>query len=205
MAELAKRSDWRNTPLPVEHRHLSVDLAPFTAEEFARLTNGHVPQGADDDWFMFWEAPWFYIHRSANGFCIFQVRVEPDGEQYRVFETLVNRNPLQHAEESDDRDAILASVLLANQALRDTNRMWERYVAPRREPELAVGPGAAAFAKGGCGCLAGFVAIGLLVVLIGGNMHIDLGGAICLFIGGGILGLIVLTIYNKGRRDSGER
>ena len=32
-------------------------------------------------------------------------------------------------------------------------------------------------------------------------MHIDLGGAIVLFVGGGILGLTVMAIYNKGARE----
>jgi hypothetical protein len=62
------------------------------------------------------------------------------------------------------------------------------------------GPGAA-FAKGGCGCLILFLVVGFLVVALGGSMHIDLGGALILFLIGGVLGLIVLAIYNKGRMD----
>ncbi len=58
-----------------------------------------------------------------------------------------------------------------------------------------------AFVKGGCGCLLGFVLIGLFFVLIGGHMHIDIGGAIALFVIGGIIGLVVLAIYNKGTRE----
>jgi len=67
------------------------------------------------------------------------------------------------------------------------------------------GPSAgAAFAKGGCGCLIAFLVFGFFVAIVGGNVHIDLGGAILLFVIGGILGLIVLSIYKKGRRDSGD-
>lgn len=61
-----------------------------------------------------------------------------------------------------------------------------------------------AFAKGGCGCLVGFVVLGLLVALLGGSFHIDLGGAIMLFVIGGVVGLIYLSIYNKGKRDAGD-
>jgi hypothetical protein len=60
----------------------------------------------------------------------------------------------------------------------------------------------AAFVKGGCGCLVAFLVIGLLVALLGGRVNIDIGGAIALFVIGGILGLIVLAVYNKGRRDA---
>jgi len=59
-----------------------------------------------------------------------------------------------------------------------------------------------AFAKGGLGCIAIFFAIGILCVLIGGSMHIDLGGALMLFVIGGVIGLVVLTIYNKGKEDA---
>ena len=62
-----------------------------------------------------------------------------------------------------------------------------------------------AFVKGGCGCLIAFVVLGLSCALIGGNVHIDLGGVILLFVIGGILGLIVLAIYNKGRNDADRR
>ena len=59
-----------------------------------------------------------------------------------------------------------------------------------------------AFVKGGCGCLLAFVVLGLSCALIGGHFHINLGGAIFLFVLGGILGLIVLAIYNKGKDDA---
>ena len=58
-----------------------------------------------------------------------------------------------------------------------------------------------AFGKGGCGCLVAFAVIALLAVLIGGSATIDLGGAIMLFVIGGVIGLVVLAIYNKGHRN----
>ena len=58
--------------------------------------------------------------------------------------------------------------------------------------------GGQAFIKGGCGCLLAFLAIGFLCILIGGHMNIDIGGALCLFVFGGIIGLVVLAIYNRG-------
>ena len=62
-----------------------------------------------------------------------------------------------------------------------------------------------AIVKGGCGCLVAFLVIGLLCVLIGGSMRIDICGAICLFVFGGIIGLIVFAIYNKGVRKGRDR
>ena len=59
-----------------------------------------------------------------------------------------------------------------------------------------------AFAKGGCGCFLLFILFAGIAMLLGGNAHIDLGGAFLLFFIGGILGLIILAIYNKGKRDA---
>jgi hypothetical protein len=59
-----------------------------------------------------------------------------------------------------------------------------------------------AFVKGGCGCLLAFVALAAISVIAGGSAHIDLGGAVCLFVGGGLVGLLVLAIYNKGKQDA---
>lgn len=59
-----------------------------------------------------------------------------------------------------------------------------------------------AFIKGGGGCLGAFVALGLLALLVGGTFTIDLGGALVLFVFGGLIGLVVFAIYDKGRRDA---
>jgi hypothetical protein len=38
-------------------------------------------------------------------------------------------------------------------------------------------------------------------VVLGGRAYIDIGGAALLFVIGGVVGLVVLAIYNKGRHD----
>jgi hypothetical protein len=65
-----------------------------------------------------------------------------------------------------------------------------------------MGEKASAFWKGGCGCLALVVAVGLCFVLIGGQFNIDVCGAMGIFVVGGLLGLIALAVYNKGKRDA---
>ena len=62
-----------------------------------------------------------------------------------------------------------------------------------------------AFAKGGFGCLLLFAALALLAVITGGEAHIDAGGFVMLFVVGGIIGIVVLIIYNRGRRDGGGK
>ena len=59
-----------------------------------------------------------------------------------------------------------------------------------------------AFVKGGLGCFAVFIVLALLALLFGGSAHLDAGGVVILFVIGGVIGLIVNWIYQKGRRDS---
>ena len=59
-----------------------------------------------------------------------------------------------------------------------------------------------AFLKGGLGCLIVFAALAVVGLAVGGSVHIDIGGVILLFVIGGVIGLIVVVIYNKGKRDA---
>ena len=58
-----------------------------------------------------------------------------------------------------------------------------------------------AFVKGGLGCLVVFTVLAVFALLFGGTAHIDLGGLVILLVIGGLLGLLVNWIYQKGRRD----
>jgi hypothetical protein len=58
-----------------------------------------------------------------------------------------------------------------------------------------------AFAKGGFGCLIAFGVLAVIALAIGGTAYIDPGGAVILFLIGGVIGLVVLAIYNKGKRN----
>lgn len=61
-----------------------------------------------------------------------------------------------------------------------------------------------AFIKGGIGCFIVFIVCAFLAVLLGGSAHIDFVGVILLLLIGGVLGLIVNWIYQKGKKD-GDR
>ena len=47
-----------------------------------------------------------------------------------------------------------------------------------------------------------FVILAFITVLLGGHARADAGGVLFLFIIGGVVGLIVWSIYNKGRKDA---
>ena len=62
-----------------------------------------------------------------------------------------------------------------------------------------------AFLKGGVGCFLVFIVLALLALLAGGSVRLDLGGVLLLFIIGGLIGLAVNWIYQKGRKDASDQ
>lgn len=62
-----------------------------------------------------------------------------------------------------------------------------------------------AFLKGGIGCFALFAVFGVIALLAGGYVRADAGGIGLLFIIGGVIGLVINAIYQKGRRDAADR
>ena len=62
-----------------------------------------------------------------------------------------------------------------------------------------------AFFKGGVGCLVVFFLLALVASLLGGSATLDCGGSVLLFGLGGVLGVAVYLVYDKGRRDEQTR
>jgi hypothetical protein len=68
-----------------------------------------------------------------------------------------------------------------------------------------MGDKSTAFVKGGCGCLLGFLGLGFLVLVLGGRVRMDLGGALLLFLIGGVSGLVFLAGYKKSLHSRQEQ
>ena len=124
----ASRGDWKTTPLPAARATLTCDRS-YSADEFERLKEGHVPEEMEDKWFAFYEEPWLYLHRSWTGFGIFQVRFEPTGKGARVAEAMVSRDPEQYASTDDISDSLLLALLLDQYSDRETEAALEQYLA----------------------------------------------------------------------------
>ena len=114
----AVRGDWKTRPMPEARATIALEHS-YTLAEFAALQAGLVPEEMEDKWFIFFEDPWLYLHRSWTGFCIFQVRFETTATGVRVAEALVNRDPAQYGGTSAREDASLLAILLDGRARRD--------------------------------------------------------------------------------------
>jgi hypothetical protein len=139
----ATRGDWKTTPLPAARKAIPFDRS-YTAEEFAWVKEGLVPECMEDKWFVFYEEPWLYFHRSWTGYCVYQLRFEPADSGARVAEVWVSRDAEQYRETDDTRDALLLAVLLDGRAGRENQEAWNQYKARLRSGSETAEPGAAA-------------------------------------------------------------
>jgi hypothetical protein len=84
----------------------------YSPLEFEIISAGLMPVEMEDRWFIYYESPWLYLHRSWTGFCIYKVRFEPCGDKILATETIVNRDPAQYSETGDAKDVDFLRGLL---------------------------------------------------------------------------------------------
>lgn len=78
----AVRTDWKNEPFGAT---ISIPYkAEYSAWEFARLSRGLIPEAMEDKWFVFYEAPCLYLHRSWTGIGVYRVTLERQASRHVV-------------------------------------------------------------------------------------------------------------------------
>jgi hypothetical protein len=83
------REDWETVPMPEGSRQLEYTRV-FTPEEHHKLSFGLLPADLDEKWVIFLEGNLICFHRSWTGECSYLLRIETEGENYRVCETWLN-------------------------------------------------------------------------------------------------------------------
>lgn len=128
--QIAKRDDWKTTPLPVASKQIVVNKS-YSQAEFSQITAGLIPAEMKDKWFIFYEAPWLYLHRSWTGFCIYKVCFETAGEQITISDAFVNREPAQYTGVDALSDISMLEILLDSRAGRDTRNQRQDWIKNR--------------------------------------------------------------------------
>ena len=132
----ATRADWKTEPMPDARASISYGRV-FDAAEHTRLTRGIVPEEMEDKWFVFYDAPWLWFHRSWTGFGIYAVKLRVTDAGSTVEEAWVNRAPEQYRETDDAYDAELLSFLVERLLLgRDVRFPIRSSVEPGKAPLL---------------------------------------------------------------------
>jgi hypothetical protein len=120
--EPARRTDWNIEPMSEAPVSLEVERT-FTRDELASLCFGVVPRSMDEKWFVYFEDPWLYLHRSWTGVCVYQVRLERTDAGARISEALVSRDCVQQGAAS--LLFLLDSVLQRNARYRNVRFLRE--------------------------------------------------------------------------------
>ena len=103
----------------------------FPEREYEAIRAGLLSRDMDDKWDIIFDEGWLYFYRSWTGNCIFQTRIEPDEDGYRMVETWVNRNPQQYNANDDNFDVAMIGWLI------DRFLLGKDTPCPRREIQPA--------------------------------------------------------------------
>lgn len=91
----ARADSWQTLPMPEERERVPIERR-FSADEYARLAEGHIPADMDDKWFIYLgDDSVLNLHRSWTGDCLYTVALAPDNGDYVVTSAWANRSPTQ--------------------------------------------------------------------------------------------------------------
>ena len=83
----------------------------FSGPEYSKLREGLIPQAMEDKWFIYFDEPHLFLHRSWTGEPVFRVRLTASGDGAAVAEALCVSDLLQNGPEYQ---AVLLDFLIGN-------------------------------------------------------------------------------------------
>lgn len=110
---VTSKDNWIVKEMPVQNKRLDFQRA-YTESDFQLIAAGLIAKEMEDKWFIYFEDPWLYLHRSWSGVCIYKVRIVQDGERSLAVEAVVNRDTDQYRLEDDDYDLRIVDFLIDN-------------------------------------------------------------------------------------------
>lgn len=109
---IATADSWKREPFTAGTR-IPFD-ARFTTAEFARLEAGLIPEVMEDKWFVYFQAPHLFLHRSWTGEPVYRVELEREADGASVVEALWADDGLAVDEAERVYQARLLEFLIAN-------------------------------------------------------------------------------------------
>jgi hypothetical protein len=101
--------------LPPLAQRIDLELShSYTASEFELIKQGFVPFDMDERWFIYYEEPWLYLHRSWTGACVYGVRFGSSANGTSIVESWANRDSEQYQEASIEADSGLCTFLIGS-------------------------------------------------------------------------------------------
>ena len=110
--ERASRKSWKAKDLP-EQREVLGFANSYTAEEFALIQQGLIPEAMEDKWFIYFDEPNLFFHRSWTGDCIYVLKFAERQGGAQVVESWANRDTNQYRETDIAYDGQLVQFLIS--------------------------------------------------------------------------------------------
>jgi len=114
---VASSTSWKREPFtsgrPIPYRPV------WGAAQFRLVTQGVIPKSMEDKWFIYYEEPHLFLHRSWTGAPAYRLTVVPVMSGYQVTETLAAmkltpESDLNPAHEADLLDFLISNLLLGD-------------------------------------------------------------------------------------------
>src|SRR5689334_3790210 len=107
---IATRECWKVLPLPEIRAELGF-AATYTSVDFELIKRGLIPEEMEDKWFVFFEKPWLYFHRSWTGAGIYGVEFQSSPLGVSVVASWVGGRVNQNAAGTDYDRAVLTFLI----------------------------------------------------------------------------------------------
>jgi hypothetical protein len=107
----ANRASWKIEECSLELIHIPYEDA-FSDHEIAQIRLGVIPRSMDEKWFIFFEPPFLFFHRSWTGRLIYRLEIEDEFPGARVKDARVVDDPQFYRRQSDEYEACLVSFLV---------------------------------------------------------------------------------------------
>jgi hypothetical protein len=112
MTRIACSTSWKCEPfkegLPLPYQ------ATFNCEQFARLKTGLIPLEMEDKWFIYYEEPYLFLHRSWTGMPVYRLTFRGISDGAEVTEALWSKEIADRVSSSSDYEVRLLDFLVSN-------------------------------------------------------------------------------------------
>ena len=108
----AKADSWEREPF--------VDGVPIPLElsihkgQIERINRGVIPEAMEDKWFIYFEEPYLYLHRSWTGQPVYRLKFDTIDNGYTVSEALLSSDLAEKMKDELDCQGQLACFLVSN-------------------------------------------------------------------------------------------
>lgn len=122
---IALKSSWDIKHMP-RHKHTTIGIGiELSEEELIELAKGHIPDEMEDHWFMYFDGEYIRYYRSWTGICIYKGHVTRRDGSPVIGSLIVNRDPEQYGEVSDEKDRLMFEMLVTEELGKDSSRIWD--------------------------------------------------------------------------------